>query len=256
MPVTGIGPVADGGTYAKWLGDTAGTSGIGPFASGDTYAQALGGGGGSLLGNIGSSFLEGLGGSGGLSNVFRLAGTVGGLLGPGVDIKDATKQLNKMSKRTTRKIDERIENIYPGLTGMTGEEALSKYYDAFANTVKDVVAQGRSDLTMDPDISKQYNLLNTRIDDIQNQYSLANRLGGYEKLALDPAVVSMDVGSIRKAADWTAPEIASQYGMMMDYSGPQASKFIYGNRGTADAVGRYYNSSGDVAGLMNYGTLA
>jgi hypothetical protein len=218
------------------LGNLSGTGALG------------GGGGGDFLGALG-----------GLSNVFRLAGTVGNLFSPGtagIDTQASVKQLNKMSKRTTRKIDERIANIYPALTGMTGEEALNKYYDAFANTVKDVVAQGRSDLTMDPDISKQYNLLNTRIDDIQNQYSLANRLGGYEKLALDPAVVSMDVGSIRKAADWTAPEIASQYGMMMDYSGPQASKFIYGNRGTADAVGRYYNTSGDVAGLMNYGTLA
>lgn len=195
-------------------------------------------------------------GANNLSNIFRLAGTIGSLLGPGIDIQAATKALNKQSQRTTKKINQRIENIYPGLTGMTGEEALSKYYDAFADTVNKVNAQGRSDLTMDPDISKQYNLLNTRIDDIQNQYSLANRLGGYEKLALDPAVVSIDVGSIRKAADWTAPEIASQYGMMMDYSGPQASKFIYGNRGTADAVGRYYNTSGDVAGLMNYGTLA
>jgi hypothetical protein len=147
-------------------------------------------------------------------------------------------------------------NIYPGLTGMTGEEALNKYYDAFANTVANVSAQGRADLGIDPEISKQYNQLNTRVQNIQDQYSLAGRLGGYEQLALDPAVVSMDVGSIRKAADWSAPEIASQYGMLTDYSGPQSSKFIYGNRGTADAIGKYYNTSGDVAGLMNYGTLA
>lgn len=195
-------------------------------------------------------------GSGGLSNIFRLAGTVGNLLGPGLDIEASTKALDKRAKKTENKIDERIANIYPGLTGMTGEEALNKYYDAFADTVANVSAQGRADLGIDPDISKQYNQLNTRVDNIQNQYSLAGRLGGYEKLALDPAVVSMDVGSIRKAADWTSPEIASQYGMLMDYSGPQASKFIYGNRGTADAVGKYYNTSGDVAGLMNYGTLA
>lgn len=249
MSVTGIGPVADGGVYGKWLNDTAGTSGIGPFASGDTYAQAIGGGAGTAVPGLGGVL-------GQLGNVFRLAGTVGSFLGPGFDTEAATKALKKEARKTTNKIDERIANIYPGLTGMTGEEALNKYYDAFADTVAKVSAQGRSDLGIDPDISKQYNLLNTRVDNIQNQYSLAGRLGGYEKLALDPAVVSVDVGSIKKAADWTAPEIASQYGMMMDYSGPQASKFIYGNRGTADAVGKYYNSSGDVAGLMNYGTLA
>jgi hypothetical protein len=201
------------------------------------------------------NFIDQLG-QGNFSNIFRLAGTVGNLIGPGFDIKASTKALDKRAKKTESKIDERISNIYPGLTGMTGEEALNKYYDAFANTVANVSAQGRADLGIDPEISKQYNQLNTRVQNIQDQYSLAGRLGGYEQLALDPAVVSMDVGSIRKAADWSAPEIASQYGMMTDYSGPQASKFIYGNRGTADAIGKYYNTSGDVAGLMNYGTLA
>lgn len=252
MSVTGIGPVADGGTYGKWLGDTAGTSGIGPFASGDTYAQAIGK-------NAGTSGFQGfLGGlaNGDFSNVFRLAGAFGGLLGPNFDPQASTEQLKQESKKTTKQINKRIKNIYPELTGMTGEEALNQYYENFGNTVENVTRQGLANLGIDPDISKQYNQLNTRVQDIQNQYSLGGRLGGYEKLALDPAVVSMNIGSIRGASSWSAPEIASQYGMFTNYSGPQASKFIYGGNNTAEAVGRYYNTSGDVAGLMNYGTLA
>lgn len=191
-----------------------------------------------------------------LNNLNRLAGTIGSFIGPGFDTEAATKELKQETKDYKKQIRKTISKIYPGLTGMTGEEALNKYYENFGNTVANVAAQGRADLGIDPDIAKQYNQLNTRVQNIQDQYSLAGRLGGYEQLALDPAVVSMDIGSIRKAADWTAPEIASQYGMLTDYSGPQASKFIYGGRGTADAIGRYYNTSGDVAGLMNYGTLA
>jgi len=215
----------------------------------------------SGLGALGSkglgSFFESIGsGALNLNNLGRLAGTVGNFIGPGFDVEASTEALDERAKKTKRQINKRISNIYPGLTGMTGEEALNKYYDAFANTVANTTAQGRADLGIDPEISRQYNQLNTRVQNIQDQYSLAGRLGGYEQLALDPAVVSMDIGSIRSAADWTAPEIASQYGMLMDYSGPQASKFIYGNRGTADAIGKYYNTSGDVAGLMNYGTLA
>lgn len=194
--------------------------------------------------------------SGDFSNIFRLAGTVGNLVGPGFDTAASTKELQKMADETTQKINERISNIYPGLTGRTAAQMIPEYERRFAETAERVRQQGRADLGIDPEISKQYNQLNTRVQDIQNQYSLGGRLGGYEKLALDPAVVSMDVSSIRKAADWSAPEIASQYGMLTDYSGPQASKFIYGNRGTADAIGRYYNTSGDVAGLMSYGTLA
>lgn len=195
-------------------------------------------------------------GTGDFSNVFRLAGTIGGLLGPNFDPRASTEQLKQESKKTTKQINKRIGNIYPELTGKTGAQSLTEAYENFANTVADVTARGRADLGIDPDISKQFNQLNTRVQDIQNQYSLGGRLGGYEKLALDPAVVAMDIGSIRGASSWSAPEIASQYGMFTDYSGPQASKFIYGGNNTAEAIGRYYNTSGDVAGLMNYGTLA
>lgn len=199
---------------------------------------------------------------GDLSNLTRFAGSLGSLFGGGSSvedyIKEATKTLKKEQRKTTKKIDKRIENIYPGLTGMTGEEALAKYYDAFANTVAEVASRGRADLGISPDISSEYDRLNTRVQNIQDQYSLAGRLGGYEKLALDPPVVSMDVSSIRDVADWVDPtsnQIKSKYKAMYDYADPQTQQFIYGSRNTADAIGRYYNTSGDVAGLMNYGGI-
>lgn len=199
-----------------------------------------------------------------LSNITRFAGTLGSLFGGGSGssiediMKETTKDLKEETRRYNQKINKRISNIYPGLTGMTGEEALAKYYDAFANTVADVSARGRADLGVTPDISSEYNRLNTRVQDIQNQYSLAGRLGGYEKLALDPPVVSMDVSSIRDVADWVDPtsnQIKGKYRAMYDYADPQTQQFIYGSRNTADAIGRYYNTSGDVAGLMNYGGI-
>ena len=203
------------------------------------------------------NFANGFGSSGlNLSNLSRFAGSLGSLLGPGFDMEASTEELEKMAKKTTKQVDERISNIYPALTGKTGEQALNEYYQNFADTVAKVQSQGRADLGISPDIAAEYDRLGSRVDNIQNQYSLAGRLGGYEKLALEPPVVSMDVSSIRRAADWASPEIASQFGMMTDYSGPQASRFIYGGNRTADAIGKYYNTSGDVAGLMNYGTLA
>lgn len=206
------------------------------------------------------SIVEGIGS---LDNITRLAGGLDSLFGGGGSsvedyIKSATKALKKESRKTTKKIDKRISNIYPGLTGMTGEEALAKYYDAFANTVENVAARGRADLDISPDISGEYNRLSTRIQDIQNQYSLANLLGGYEKLALDPPVVSLNAAAIRDVADWVDPtsnQIKSKYKAMYDYADPQTQQFVYGSRNTADAIGRYYNTSGDVAGLMNYGGL-
>lgn len=251
MPVTGIGPVADGNVYGKWLDDTAGTSGIGPFASGDTYAQAIGGG--SPTFNLGD-----------LSNLTRFAGGLGQLFGDGGAssiedyIKEATRTLKQGQRQTTKKINQRIENIYPGLTGSTAADKMPEYLRNFAETAQQTREQGRADLGISPDISTEYNRFNTRVQDIQNQYSLAGRLGGYEKLALDPPVVSMDVGSIRDVADWVDPtsnQIKGKYKAMYDYQDPQTQQFIYGSRNTADAIGRYYNTSGDVAGLMNYGGL-
>lgn len=237
----------------------------------------------SGLGALGSNgvlnFLDGFK-SGGvdLNNLNRLAGTIGNFIGPGFDAEAVTKALDKRTKQATRKTDVRIENIYPELTGKTAAEMMPKYEKRFAETVDQVREQARADLGIDPDLLGQYNRLDTRVQDIQNQYSLGGRLGGYERLALDPPVVSMNVGSVRGAADWSAPEIARQYAAFTDYSGPQASRFIYGGKNTAedigsyygnssdiekmmdyktlDAVGRYYNTSGDVAGLMNYGTMA
>ena len=217
-------------------------------------------------GNIGFSgaAIGSVAGAPDLSNITRLAGNVGALFGGGASsiqdyIKEATKTIKKEGRRVNKKINKRIENVYPELTGLTGQEALDKYYEAFADTIQDVATRGRADLGIAPDISTEYDRLNTRVQDIQNQYSLAGRLGGYEKLALDPPVVSMNVSSIRDVADWVDPttnQMKAQYKAMYDYADPQTRQFMYGGGRTADAIGRYYSSSGDVAGLMNYGGLA
>lgn len=198
-----------------------------------------------------------------LDNITRLAGGLGQFFGGGPSsiqdyIQEATKTLKKERRRENKRINRRIENIYPELTGMTGEEALAKYYDAFANTATDIATRGRADLGIPPDISTEYDRLNTRVQDIQNQYSLAGRLGGYEKLALDPPVVSMNVSDIRNVADWVDPtsnQIKNKYQAMYQYGDPQTRQFIYGSSNTADAIGRYYNNSSDVSGLMSYGGL-
>jgi len=120
------------------------------------------------------------------------------------------------------------------------------------NTVRDVQDRGRADLDISPDISSEYGRLANRVDEVQDQYSLANRVGGYTNLALDPAVVQIDEGRLRGAGERF---MDPQYKRMYDYSDPQTSRFIYGSRNTADAIGKYYNTSGDVAGLMNYGSV-
>jgi hypothetical protein len=190
-----------------------------------------------------------------LSNLNRFAGTLGGLFGPGLDIKDTAKELNQLAKRERERIGTTISKIYPKLTGLTGEEALNKYYENFSDVIKNTQELGRADLGIDPELADQYDRLGSRVQNIQNQYSLGGRLGGYERLALEPPVVSTNVGSIRRAADLSAPDIARQYAAFTNYSGPQASNFIYGSKRTADDIGDYYSTSENVAKSMDYKDL-
>jgi len=195
-------------------------------------------------------------------NLFRLAGTLGSLFGAGGEsiddyIQEATKILKEESKQTTKDVNKRIANIEK-LTGITPGAARRKAYDRMDREVKQYIKRGRKDLATRPDIGEEFDRLDTRAQDIQNRYSLSNLLGGYENIALNPPVVSMDVNAIRNTADWVDPttnQVQSKYKAMYDYSDPQTQRFLYGNRNTADAIGRYYNTSGDVAGLMNYGSV-
>ena len=192
------------------------------------------------------------------NSLTALGGSLGQLFGDGGSksvedyIEQATDILEEKTGEAQEEVDKRISNIYPGLTGLTGEQALAKYYDNFANTIRDVQARGRADLDLSPDISSEYGRLGDRVGEIQDQYSLANRVGGYTNLALDPAVVQIDEGRLRGAGERF---MDPKYKQMYDYSDPQTSRFIYGSRNTTDAIGKYYNTSGDVAGLMNYGSV-
>ena len=204
---------------------------------------------------------------GNLDNLTRLAGSLGSLFGGGGSsvedyIKEATKALKKEQRRTTNKIDQRIENISPGLTGYTAAEKYPEYLRSFAETADRTREQGRADLGISPNVGTEYDRLGSRIQDITSQYSLASQLGGYPTIASQGAapgqVTTIDAASIRDVADWVDPatnQIKGKYKAMYDYGDPQTQRFIYGSRNTSDAIGRYYNTSGDVAGLMNYGGL-
>lgn len=178
-------------------------------------------------------------------------------------IKEATKVLEKEQKSVKKDINKVFESVYPGLTGLTGEDALNRYRNEFLGTTGDIMAQGYANLARPADISSAYNTLYGRTQDITSDFSLANKLGGYSNIALDPPVVQTDVESIQKvgkdfyidpATGQTRPELVDFYSNYL--TNPEAVQFIYGGKNTADAIGRYYNSSGDVSGLMNYGSLA
>ncbi len=169
-------------------------------------------------------------------------------------VKKSTGILNDLTDETEAKVNDYAEQVYPGLTGLTGEEALSKYYDAFSDTITRIEDRGLNQLAKRPEIDQEYDRLSGRVGNIlnNNQYNLASQAGGYGNIVRGEGVVQMDQGRLDAAGDRL---LNAKYKQAYDYGDPQTSKFIYGSDNTANAIGKYYNTSGDVAGLMSYGAV-
>jgi len=210
-------------------------------------------------GKKGAGFLDILG-----ANVGGLGADIATLFGgssskTGVDaisdyVKKSTDILNEIADETEAKVSDYAAQVYPGLTGLTGEEALSKYYDAFSDTITRIEDRGLSQLANRPEIDQEYDRLSGRVGNIlnNNQYNLASQAGGYGNIVRGEGVVQMDQGRLDAAGDRL---LNAKYKQAYDYGDPQTSKFIYGSDNTANAIGKYYNNSGDVAGLMSYGAV-
>ena len=199
-----------------------------------------------------------------LGNLIRLAGGIGELFGGGggTNMKDLEERMKKTAEilrdqadETEAKIDDRLEAIYPGLTGLTGEEASNRYRQEFSQNVQDYTAQGRADLDRDPDVSSQFQQSMRDIADVQNQFSLANELGGYRQIALDPQVVKTNTDRLKDIMKGIGADIEAE-GSMDYMKRPETAYLISGIQADrAAAIGDYLSSSADVSRLMNYGNI-
>jgi len=197
-------------------------------------------------------------------NLTRLAGALGDLFGQGEGgniYKELTKRMEEskeellaMTDETEDKLDYRLGEVYPGLTGLTGEEALNRYRDEFRDTVTALKQEGRSDLYRNPDLSPQLAQTKQDLKDIQREFSLAEQIGGYPKTVLDPPVVKTNTNRLKGIMEGIGAAIEREGSS--DYSDPQTQYFISGlQRDRAAAIGDYLANSADVSRAMNYGNI-
>ena len=170
-------------------------------------------------------------------------------------MEKAREILLEEEDRYEDKIDERLEAIYPGLTGMTGKEYRDLARKEFNRTVQDYTAQGRADLARNPDVSSQFQQSMRDIADVQNQFSLANELGGYRQIALDPQVVQTNTNRLKGIMKGIGADIEAE-GSMDYMKRPETAYLMSGIQADrAAAIGDYLSSSADVGRLMNYGNI-
>ncbi len=221
--------------------------------------------GGGFGADVETSGIDFFGGDNKSGNLIRLAGSLGELFkggGQGQSLKELEKKMEKAREilleeedRYEGKIDDRLEAIYPGLTGLTGEEYRKLAHEQFNQTVKDYTAQGRADLDRNPDLSSQFAQTRKDIADVQNQFSLANELGGYRQIALDPQVVQTNTNRLKGIMKGIGADIEAE-GSMDYMKRPETAYLISGIQADrAAAIGDYLSSSADVGRLMNYGNI-
>tara|TARA_R100000005_G_scaffold71998_1_gene39435 strand:- start:71 stop:778 length:708 start_codon:yes stop_codon:yes gene_type:complete len=200
-----------------------------------------------------------------LGNLIRLAGGIGDLFGGsrgGTNMKDLEEKMKKTAEilrdqadETEAKIDDRLEAVYPGLTGMTGQDAIKQYYGDFSQNVQDFTAQGRADLDRNPDVSPQFEQSMRDIKRVQDQFSLAEQLGGYPKIALDPQVVKTDTKYLKDIMGDVGDAIEAQ-GSMDYMKRPETAYLIQGIQADrAAAIADFLSNSKPMSDLMNYGNV-
>lgn len=215
--------------------------------SGSTPGTATSGGGG-LGGFVTNTLLPNLG------NVTRIAGAVGDIARGG-DIK----QLEKIIGKSTEKLDTRaqetlgqIRDIFDeirGLTGVATQDAVQDYYKRFDDYMTVAMDQARADLATQPDLTRQYDTLKTRIGDVRaSDLNLLNSQQ-FMDIAKRPQdyMSQTDVNAIKDVMT-LGPEYRQHY----SYADPETQSLVRGRPTAVQEYASFFANSPEVRGMMEY----
>lgn len=215
--------------------------------SGSTPGRATSGGGG-LGGFVTNTLLPNLG------NVTRIAGAVGDIARGG-DIE----QLEKIIGKSTEKLDTRaqetlgqIRDIFDeirGLTGVATQDAVQDYYKRFDDYMTAAMDQARADLATQPDLTRQYDTLKTRIGDVRaSDLNLLNSQQ-FMDIAKRPQdyMSQTDVNAIKDVMT-LGPEYRQHY----SYADPETQGLVRGRPTAVQEYASFFANSPEVRGMMEY----
>lgn len=206
--------------------------------------SSSGGGFSKLLGNLG--------------NVTRLAGAVGDVVGMfggtrGIEgvtraIEEAIPKIDTRSEQTLKQINSLIDEIR-GLTGKSTPDAVKDYEKRFGDYMIAAMDQARQDLATQPDLTRQYDTLETRIGDIRS--SDLNLLNSPQFMAIakrpQDYMSTTDVDAIKDVMT-LGPEYRQHY----SYADPETQGLIRGRPSAVQEYASFFANSPEVRGLMEY----
>lgn len=220
--------------------------------SGTTPGPASSEGGGFLggLGNfIGKNILPNLG------SATRIAGAVGDIV-RGDELMD---QLKEIVGESTEKLDTRavetlgqIRDIFDeirGLTGVATQDAVQDYYKRFDDYMTVAMDQARADLATQPDLTRQYDTLKTRIGDVRSSDLNLLNSQQFMDIAKRPQdyMSKTDVNAIKDVMT-LGPEYRQHY----SYSDPKTQGLIGGRPSAVQEYASFFANSPEVRGMMEY----
>ena len=220
--------------------------------SGTTPGPATSEGGGFLggLGNfIGKNILPNLG------SATRIAGAVGDivrgdeLMGQYKEIVgESTEKLDTRSQETLKEIRDIFDEIR-GLTGVATQDAVQDYYKRFDDYMTVAMDQARADLATQPDLTRQYDTLKTRIGDVRSSDLNLLNSQQFMDIAKRPQdyMSKTDVNAIKDVMT-LGPEYRQHY----SYSHPETQGLMRGRPSAVQEYASFFANSPEVRGMMEY----
>jgi hypothetical protein len=169
------------------------------------------------------------------------------------------EQLEKIVGESTEKLDTRavetlgqIRDIFDeirGLTGVATQDAVQDYYKRFDDYMTVAMDQARADLATQPDLTRQYDTLKTRIGDVRSSDLNLLNSQQFMDIAKRPQdyMSKTDVNAIKDVMT-LGPEYRQHY----SYSDPETQGLIRGRPSAVQEYASFFANSPEVRGMMEY----
>jgi hypothetical protein len=166
--------------------------------------------------------------------------------------RESREQLDELASDTFNEIRSIFSSLPGSVSGLTGPEAVRRYYETASQYFKDAYGRGREDVYgFNPrGIAESTSVMKGIIDPALDQYSLMNR-GNFMSQALNPSVTEVDPSKIFGSLDYSTKGYSTA-NPLTNYLDEASQAMIRGPKEVIEEQSAFYASNPNVKGLMTY----